>query len=154
MFGRTKNEMDSVWLLWGYGFICFSCKTFFLKSTYASFFFFFFFHRFWSEGRKIIKFLAHVFSFSFLIISSATRNRVIPFPMDNLFLEIFSLLMSWRGEKSSKYKELWRLVQALATAEATVETIAMKQSRMDHGLISFEMAAIPGWLDMHTVWYS
>lgn len=141
-------------------FICFSCKTiiFFLKSTYASFFFLFFFHRFWSEGRKIVKFLAHVFSFSFLIISSATRNRVMmhnPSPcMPNLFLEIFSLLMSWRGEKSSKYKELWRLVQALATAEAAVETIAMKQSRMDHGLISFEMAAIPGWLDMHTVWYS
>lgn len=50
-------------------------------------------------------------------------------------------------------KELWRPVQALATAE-TAETIAMKPSRMDHGLISSAMAVIPGWLDMYTVLYS
>lgn len=55
-----------------------------------------------------------------------------------------------KRRESGKFKELWRPVQALSTAEAA-EKRAMKQSRMDHGLISFAMAAIPGWLDTHTV---
>lgn len=52
-----------------------------------------------------------------------------------------------KREYSAKFKNLWRAVQA-------VTTIAMKESRTVHGLSSFVMVAIHGWLDMYTVWYS